>query len=119
MSQVHYALSFYDLMQYAPFKEAVKNEDKEAMEKILWEAGVDLKQGYEIVSILHRPNTTNEPWFGCRIEGFQRIDKAWLDGGAATLEAHIAACTDPSKRTELRLLNPEGYADYSFDRDIF
>jgi hypothetical protein len=115
MSQVHYALSFYDLMQYAPFKEAVKNEDKEAMEKILWEAGVDLKQGYEIVSILHRPNTTKQAWFGCRIEGYERVDAEWLGKGKASLDAVIASCTDPSKRIALRMLNPEGYNEQSWD----
>ena len=114
-SNVHYALSFYDLMQYPPFKVAVVNEDKELMEKILWEAGMDLEQGYELVSILHRPSTTKQAWMGLRVEGFERGDDDYIKNGKPSMDAIIASCKDPSKRVMLKMLNPQGHNEQSWD----
>jgi len=108
MSGVHYAKSFYDLMQNAEFKKAVVEEDKKKMEELLFSIGFDISQGYDLVSVLHRPETTKQPWMGVRVEGFERTDKAWLDSPYASLEAHIGACPDASKRVHLAMLNPRG-----------
>ncbi len=108
MSGVHYAKSFYDLMQNEEFKSSVVNEDKKKMEELLFSIGFDIEQGYDLVSVLHRPETTKQPWMGIRVEGYEREDKAWLSGPYSTLEAHIAACPDASKRVHLAMLNPRG-----------
>jgi len=108
MSGVHYAKSFYDLMQNAEFKKAVVEEDKKKMEELLFSIGFDVEQGYDLVSVLHRPETTKQPWMGLRAEGYEREDKDWLDSPYASLEAHIAACPDASKRVHLAMLNPRG-----------
>ena len=111
MSGVHYAKSFYDLMQNEEFKSSVVNEDKKKMEELLFSIGFDISQGYDLVSVLHRPETTKEPWMGVRVEGFEREDKDWLGSPYASLEAHIAACPDASKRVHLAMLNPRGSVD--------
>lgn len=108
MSGVHYAKSFYDLMQNEEFKSSVVNEDKKKMEELLFSIGFDIEQGYDLVSVLHRPETTKQPWMGVRVEGYEREDKDWLSGPYSTLEAHIAACPDASKRVALQMLNPRG-----------
>ena len=113
-SGVHMSRSFYDLMQYPPFKKAVQQENKEEFEKILFELGFDLEQGYEIIEILHRPITTNQAWYGSRIEGMERTDPVYIKSGNASRDAIIASSSDPTLRAELNMMCRTGQSDVAF-----
>lgn len=102
---VPYSLSFYDLLQYPLFKMAAKQDDKELMKKIFHEAGIDTSEEFELVEVLHRPVTSKEPWFGLRVQGDERLDREWLEGGVASFEARTYT-TDASLRAELLSLDP-------------
>jgi len=109
-------------MQLPDFKLAVKLEDKVAMEKILWNLGIDTTKEYAIREVLHRPLTRNEPWFGSRIEAFERVDHEWIRGGHASLGAIAHSSSDKSLTRELLNLNPENNSvhegDYACSVDI-
>jgi len=110
MSGVPYSLSFHFMMEKVEgFKECIEAEDKQKFEEFLYALGMDVKQGYDIVSVEHRPYN-NKPfsWYGPRAEGYERTDDAYLRSGVASLDAHIAACPDVSKRVALQMLNPRG-----------
>lgn len=94
-------LSYHNLLAQPEFKEAVKNNDKKLMDKLLHSVGVDVKAGYETVTILHRPLGTTKEWYGPVISYTERLDSEWIRGGAASMEAHVAACTDSTLRAEL------------------
>jgi len=110
MSGVHYSLSFHFMMEKVEgFKECVEVGDKEKFEEFLYALGMDVSQGYDVVSVEHRPYKDKPfKWFGPRVEGFERTDQVYLKSGAASLEAHIGACPDASKRVHLAMLNPRG-----------
>lgn len=111
---VHYSLSFYDLLQYPLFKMAAKQDDKELMKKIFHEAGIDTSKEFELVEVLHRPTTSKEPWFGLRVQGEERLDREWLEGGIASFEARTYT-TDASLRAELLSLDPRNAANRKKD----
>lgn len=111
---VPYSLSFYDLLQYPLFKMAAKQDDKELMKKIFHEAGIDTSREFELVEVLHRPVTSKEPWFGLRVQGDERLDREWLEGGVASFEARTYT-TDASLRAELLSLDPRNAANKKKD----
>lgn len=100
---VPFSLSFYDLAQVDGFNEAVKNQDKAAMNDILYRSGMCVDLGYDIVSCTHRVLTRKEPWTGPRVEGYERTDHAYIATGAASLDAYIASCDDASLRVDLKM----------------
>lgn len=102
---VPYSLSFYDLLCYPLFKMAAKQDDRELMKKIFHEAGLDTSKEFELVEVLHRPVTSKEPWFGLRVEGFERLDREWLCTSVASFEAKTFT-KDKSLVAELRSLDP-------------
>lgn len=102
---IPYSLSFYDLMQYKPFKKAVESNDKESFNKIIYTAGMEIAHGYEIVEILHRPVSDKTPWFGPRIEGMERTDDEWIKTNLCSLDAIIASVPDYNKRVELKMMS--------------
>ena len=106
MSINYVNLSFHDLMQFPAFKIAAKTNDREAMERILWELGMDITQPYEINQRLHRALTTNTPIDGLRVEGLGRTDKEWLQSGFASLEDYMAS-SNWDMQKELRSLSKE------------
>ncbi len=112
---IPYALSFYDLMKYKPFKQAVENNDKQEFNKILYQGGMEVDLGYDIVEILHRPSSNKEPWFGPRVEGFERVDELWLSTPNASLEAHIGSIPDYTKRVELKLMSKTSCSEQAQD----
>lgn len=114
MSGVPYSLSFYDLLCYPLFKMAAKQDDKELMKKIFHEAGIDTSKEFELVEVLHRPVTSKEPWFGLRVQGDERLDREWLEGGIASFEARTYT-TDASLRAELLSLDPRNAANKKKD----
>lgn len=102
------SLSFFTMMQYPPFKQAVEQEDKEAFEKIIFEAGIDTAQPYQVVSCEHRP-VADKPFIfnGPRVEGSERTDLKYLSSGIASKEAHIDAIQDPTLRSDLMMMSQE------------
>lgn len=102
---VHYSVSFYDLLQIPLFKMAAKQDDKELMKKIFWEAGIDTTQEFELRDCLHRPLTTKQAWQGLRVEGVERLDKEYLQSPLASFEAKTYT-KDASLRRELNSLDP-------------
>lgn len=102
---VYHNVSFYDLLQYPLFKMAAKQDDKELMKKIFHEAGIDTSKEFELVEVLHRPVTSKEPWYGLRVEGFERLDKEYLASGLASFEAKTYT-KDASLRLDLLRLDP-------------
>lgn len=113
-SGVPYALSLFDLQKLDGFNEAWVAQDKEKVEKYLFDNGMDTNQEYEINVCIHR-TLCNKVETGPRFVGQERCCKEWLDSGCASLEAHIASCTDASKRAELLMISREGCADRSWD----
>lgn len=115
---VHKSLSFYTMMQYPPFKKAVEQEDKETFEKIIFEAGIDTAQPYQVVSCEHRP-VADKPFIfnGPRVEGSERTDLKYLSSGIASKEAHIDAIQDPTLRATLMSMGREGASDRTWADD--
>jgi hypothetical protein len=102
-----YALSFHDLMLVDGFKEAYDTQNRKVFEAILQTNGFDVKLGYELVACNHRTINKIE-YYGIRVEGFERIDQAWLDTGCASMDAQIEATKDDSLRHTLRAMNYQG-----------
>lgn len=107
---VHYYLSVSDLLLVEGFKEAYGSGDKEKIFSILKANGMDVDEGVDEVFCTHR-NLRGDVVKCIRYEGFELTTKEWLNLGAASLEAHIAACPDASKRVHLAMLNPRGSVD--------
>ena len=114
MSGVPYSLSFYDLLQYPLFKMAAKQDDKGLMKTIFYEAGIDTSKEFELVEVLHRPVSSKELWFGMRVQGEERLDKLWLEGGVASFEAKTYT-PDASLRQALASLDPRNAANKKKD----
>ncbi|QNO00296.1 hypothetical protein QGX21_gp100 [Pseudomonas phage phiPsa315] len=102
-----YALSFHDLMLVDGFKEAYETQNKKVFEAILQTNGFDIKLGYELVACNHRTINKIE-YYGIRVEGFERTDKAWIATGCASIEAQIEATNDKSLRHTLRAMSYQG-----------
>ena len=99
-------LSFYDLNQVTGFKSAKETNNKEEFERILYENGADLSFGYRVLNCLHRPRTSPIEYDGLMVRFVERMDKAWLKSGAASLEAIIDSSKDRSLIKELNSLDP-------------
>lgn len=102
-----YALSFHDLGLIDGFNEAYTSSNKKVFEAILQTNGFDVKLGYEMVACNHR-TINNIEYYGIRVEGFERLDAAWLATGCASLEAQIEATNDKTLRKTLREMSYQG-----------
>lgn len=111
-------LSFHLLMQHPPFAQAVKEDDKEVFEQIIYEAGIDTSLPYEVISVEHRPYP-NKPFVfnGPCIIATERSDKEWLNGDLASWDAKREAIRDPSMRSELLNIGREGGSDKVFTNE--
>ncbi|MND47895.1 hypothetical protein D3C80_388010 [compost metagenome] len=107
----HYSLSFHDLFMVDGFKDAYESQNKKVFEAILFTNGLDTSVGYELVACNHRTINKIE-YYGIRVEGFERIDKAWLATGCATIDAQIEACDDAHLRKQLRIMKYQGIRNY-------
>lgn len=101
-------LSFYDLEGVVGFSYAKATNNKEELERILWEHGANIGKPYYINKVSHRPRTSNKPYHGFRVEFTERLDKEWLISGAASLEAKLFT-TDKSLADELASLDPRNH----------
>jgi hypothetical protein len=112
-------LSFFDLLQLPDFRLAAKFDDKEALNRILFNAGMDVSKGYEIKKCLHRALTTNIPQDCLRVEGYERTDDEHLGSGFASLDAFIAASGDRAMVEELKSLDPRRQSSvFEEDHDV-
>lgn len=114
MANTVYALSFHDLLMVDGFKEALETDNKKILEKILFANGMDVALGYEFIHCRHRTLNKIE-YEGIRVEGFERIDKAWIATGAASKEAQLEAIPDIHLRAEMRKMSRERTQDRAFD----
>lgn len=102
---VERAVSMYDVLSTEKGREAIQTNNKALLENVLYNGGFDVSKGYTITdSILHRAESTNEPVFCPRIEGYERSDKEWLKSGYATEGAIIGYCNDSTLRAHLRVI---------------
>jgi hypothetical protein len=103
------AISFYTLMQYPPFKEAVEKEDTETFNKIIHASGIDTDLPFEIVVCTHRPNAEKPfTWNGPRVEGIERTDEVWMKSSNCSFENKVEQSDDKSLRVELKVMSREG-----------
>lgn len=102
-----YALSFHDLNMVDGFQEAVDTQNSKIFEAILFTNGFDTTLGYEMVACNHR-TINNIEYYGIRVEGMERLDKAWLATGCASIEAQIESTKDDSLRRHLREMAYKG-----------
>jgi hypothetical protein len=107
---VEYSLSFSDLMMIDRFKVAIKEEDIQAVHRVLFENGLDVSQGATVVSCIHR-NLQGKEFTGPRYEGYERLDSVWVKSGAASMEAIIESTCDKSLRKELRTMSRQVQQD--------
>jgi hypothetical protein len=105
----HYNLSFHDLMLVDGFKDAFESQNTKVLEAILQTNGMDVSIGYELVHCTHRTINKIE-YTGIRVEGFERLDAAWLATGAASMEAQIESVKDIHLRHDLRKMRSSGCA---------
>lgn len=102
--------SMHDLMSDADFKKAVVENNKAKMDELLYQVGVDVKQGWEIIERLHRPlsfKNYEDPIYGPMVEYTPRTDPTWLKSGYATIEDVIEATSDSFMRAELMTMNKQ------------
>lgn len=105
----HYNLSFHDLSLVDGFQDAFESQNTKVLEAILQTNGMDVSLGYELVHCTHRTINKIE-YTGVRVEGFERLDAAWLATGAASMEAQIEAVKDIHLRHDLRKMRSSGCA---------
>lgn len=109
-----YNLSFHDLYLVDGFKDAVDTENKKLFEAILHNNGMDVALGYELVACHHR-TLNNILYHGIRVEGWERIDEAWLKAIGKHSDAYISAVKDPHLRHTLRKMRDVGLVDKAFE----
>lgn len=108
-------LSFHLLMQHPPFAQAIKEDNKEVFEQIIYEAGIDTNLPYEVISVEHRPYP-NKPFVfnGPLCQGSERQDEDWLNSELASWDAKREAIRDPSMRSELLNMARTASSDKAF-----
>lgn len=105
MFNPHYSLSLSDLVGIPDFLNAYAKEDKAAINEVLYRNGMEVSQGYEIVVRNHR-NLRNEVVTCERYEGVERIDREWLQSGAASMEAYVAS-SDPEVQRDMKNMSKQ------------
>lgn len=98
-------LSFGDLRLLPEFRLALIREDIETFERILWENGLDITQGYNVKESNHRMRTSNQSYHGFRVDAKERTDEEWKRSGACSMEA-FCYTEDSSLTQELLSLDP-------------
>lgn len=99
---IGHTLSISDLLLIKDFQTAFGNDDKQAIEKILFENGMDITEPYTVEFSQHR-NLRGQIVSCDRYVGEERCDKNWLKGGAASWEAQVEAC-DLDLRIQLKTM---------------
>lgn len=99
---IGHTLSISDLLLIDSFKTAFGSGDKKAIEKILFENGLDVAEPYTLEYSKHRNLRGNI--VSCeRYVGEERQDRSWLTSGAASWEAVVESC-DLDLRIQLKTM---------------
>ncbi len=108
-------ISVYDLMFYPESKQAILNSDKKALDKILFDLGMDIKIGYELREFSHRPLKKNDNlgWYGGCFVGFERQDYSWTQSEHCSWENRIEL-SGSEMRDELLRLGRQGSSEKAF-----
>lgn len=99
-----YSLSVSDLLLDDDFNLAAKQGDESIVGEILHKYGMDTSKPYELSESKYHRNAQGEVVFCPRYEGEELLTKDWIENGAPTMEAIIAASGDPTLRFELRMM---------------
>lgn len=105
---MYHALSVKDLQLLDGWDDSLLEatpESNKQLNEILWNNGMNVYKPYSVDVCLHRTLNNNVPWYGARINGMERTDKAWLRSGYASVEAYIASTKDLSLQKELMNMN--------------
>ena len=102
------ALSIYNLFAIGEFKDAYLRADKKEVEKLLHSVGVDLDEGWCVVSRLHRPLGSNEVVQGGVLLYKERVDSEWTKGEYVSMEAVIRSTKDSDTRAVMMVMQ-DGY----------
>lgn len=102
---IGHALSVSDLLMIKDFQVAFGNDDKQAIEKILFENGLDVEEHYTLEFSQHR-NLQGQIVSCERYVGEERQDTQWLKSGAASWEAQVESC-DLGLRIQLKTMGQQ------------
>lgn len=102
---IGHTLSISDLLLIKSFQTAFGNDDKQAIEKILFENGMDITEPYTVEFSQHR-NLRGQIVSCDRYVGEERQDKCWLKSGAASWESQVEAC-DLDLRIQLKSMSQQ------------
>lgn len=111
---VDYSLSLSDLLLIKEFQEAYGKQDKNLIEAILFNNGLNSNEPYDEVMCEHR-NLRGQAVTCIRYEGEERLDKEWIKSGAASLDALIASEKDPHMRVTLRTMSKQSQTDKQWE----
>lgn len=96
-------LSFLDLERDPEWNVAWKSQDKEKVEELLYKYGADLKYGWEVEVILHRPRTSNAAEYGPKINFVERTDAEFAP--YVSTEDMIANTKDSFLKADLMVMS--------------
>ena len=105
MFNPHYSISLSDLILIEDFAKAFASQDKNTIEKILYSNGMEVKHGYTTEPRQHR-NLQGKVVNCIRYEGVERIDREWLQSGAASMEAYVAS-SDPEVQKDMKNMSKQ------------
>lgn len=107
-------ISMADLITVPGFLEAYGNDDKEALKGIYHSLGFDVNKDTEWRYCTHR-KANNEIVTCERLEGYERIDREWLESGFCSYEGKIDSYEDIGFRVELRKMLHIQCVDMAFE----
>jgi hypothetical protein len=90
-------LSEADLNKLEFWTEDFPEKHPEEFKKILFSHGAETSQPIECIEDTHRMRTSNQLYTGKRWMFVERIDRSWLNSGAATMEAWMASADDSTR----------------------
>lgn len=102
---IGHTLSISDLLLISSFQEAFGNDDKQAIEKILFENGMDVIEPYTVEFSQHR-NLRGQIVSCDRYVGEERCDKVWLKSDACSWENQVENC-DLALRIDLKTMGKQ------------
>ena len=102
---VGHALSFSDLMLVTGWAKAYGENNKQEIERILFENGIDTEEPYTVEFSQHR-NLCGQIVSCDRYVGEERCDKAWLKSEACSWENQVENC-DLALRIELKSMGKQ------------
>ena len=108
MAKIFRYVSLSDLLMNKEFARAYAEGDKEKIDFLLYEIGLDVKHGCDEIFVTHR-NLRNQIVSCNRFESVERQDLQWLKSPHCSTE-NLIASSDPSLAADLRSMNKEGFS---------